>query len=548
MKDKLIKKFVDRMMAFVNTKGVTAIKDGIVFSMPLLIVGSIFLILANLPVPALATMLETSGITPVLNQAIGATFNISAIVTVIGIAYTYAKLEKQEPLGAGVIALAVFLLIQPSSLISKNGDVVGNIILKDWTSGKGMIGAIIVGLIVGASYSWFLKKNIKIKMPDGVPTGVANAFSALIPATVIITAATIFVGLVEQLFKFTTIEVIYNLIQTPMQGLTDSLFGAVLMCFLVPFLWMFGVHGSTVVGGIMSGLLQANALENQAILDKGLELNLANGGHIVTIQFFDQFINVTGAGITIGLVVYMIAFAKSKQLKILGRLEMVPAIFNINEPVLFGLPIVMNPVLAIPFILTPILSCIIQYSAIYFGLTPMYGAVQVPWTCPPIISGFIIGGWKTALLQTLILVMSFFVYYPFIKQMDKQDLQAEIQETSDLEDEDCKRGIKMDEKVLEVCFQIITYVGTAKSMYIDAIQLARQGEFEQAKDRIKQGEEAFVQGHNAHHSLLTKDMNGELSQTGLLLMHAEDQLMSAEGFRTIAEEFIAVYKRFEEGK
>lgn len=106
----------------------------------------------------------------------------------------------------------------------------------------------------------------------------------------------------------------------------------------------------------------------------------------------------------------------------------------------------------------------------------------------------------------------------------------------------------MDEKVLEVCFQIITYVGTAKSMYIDAIQLARQGKFEQAKDRIKQGEEAFVQGHNAHHSLLTKEMNGELSQTGLLLMHAEDQLMSAEGFRTIAEEFIAVYKRFEEGK
>lgn len=88
----------------------------------------------------------------------------------------------------------------------------------------------------------------------------------------------------------------------------------------------------------------------------------------------------------------------------------------------------------------------------------------------------------------------------------------------------------MDEKVLEVCFQIITYVGTAKSMYIDAIQLARQGEFEQAKDRIKQGEEAFVQGHNAHHSLLTKEMNGELSQTGLLLMHAEDQLNECRRF------------------
>lgn len=436
MNDKLVKKIVDGMMKFVNTKGVTAIKDGIVVSMPLLIIGSIFLILANIPVPAIAAWLESSSITAILNQAIGATFNISAIVTVIGIAYTYAKLEKQEPLGAGIIALAVFLLTQPSSTVSESGDIVSNIILKDWTSGKGMIGAIIVGLIVGAVYSWFLKRNIKIKMPEGVPPGVANAFSALIPATVIITGATIFIGLIKQLFNVTTIELIYNLIQTPMQGLTDSLFGAMIMCFLVPFLWMFGVHGSTVVGGIMNGLLQANALENQAILDKGLELNLSNGGHIVTVQFLDQFINVTGAGITIGLVFYMVTLAKSKQLKTLGRLEMVPAIFNINEPVLFGLPIVMNPMLVTPFILTPVLSCIIQYSAIYFGLTPMYSAVQVPWTCPPIISGFIIGGWRTALLQTIILIMSFFVYYPFIKQMDKQALQAEAQEATTSEDED----------------------------------------------------------------------------------------------------------------
>ena len=122
-------------------------------------------------------------------------FNISAMIAVVGIAYNYAKLEGQEPLSGGVIALGVFLTLQPSSVTTANGDVVGNIISKDWTAGKGMIGAIIIGLIVGWAYSWFLKKNIRIKMPEGVPAGVANAFSALIPATVIISATTVIQGI-----------------------------------------------------------------------------------------------------------------------------------------------------------------------------------------------------------------------------------------------------------------------------------------------------------------------------------------------------------------
>ena len=207
--------------------------------------------------------------------------------------------------------------------------------------------------------------------------------------------------------------------------MTDSLPGAMLMCFMVPFLWMFGVHGSTVVGGIMTGILQANSLENQALMDKGVELTVANGGHIVTMQFLDQFINVSGAGLTLGVVMYMVAFAKSKQLKTLGRLEAIPAIFNINEPILFGLPIVMNPSLAIPFMGMPVLACVIQYFALYTGLCPMYGAIQVPWTCPPVISGFLIGGWRSMVLQIVILVLSFLVYLPFIRKLDKQYLAEE---------------------------------------------------------------------------------------------------------------------------
>ena len=430
------KNVIPKILAFVNTKAVQAIKDGMVYTMPLLIVGSIFLILANLPIKAAADALANAGITNIFNQAYGATFSISAIIAVVGISYTYAKLERQEPLSGAMIALAVFFLLQPSSITSENGDVVGNIIQKDWTAGKGMIGAILIGLIVGWAYSWFLKKNIKIKMPEGVPTGVANAFSGLIPAVVIVVVATIIHGIFSIGLHTTAIELIYKVIQIPLQGMTDSLGGAILMCFAGPFLWIFGVHGSTIVGGIMSGLLQANSLENQAILDKGMELTVANGGHIVTAQFYDQFINVTGAGLTIGLVIYLVAFAKSKQLKTLGNLELVPALFNINEPILFGLPVVMNPMLAVPFIAMPVISCVIQYVALATGLCPLYGGVMVPWTCPPIISGFLVGGWRSALLQLVIFIISFFVYMPFVRRLDKDALIAEQNAATNADDDD----------------------------------------------------------------------------------------------------------------
>lgn len=386
-------KIIPKIMAFVNLKGIQAIKDGMVYSMPLLIV-------------------------------------------VLGISYNYIKLEGQEPLSGAIVALGVFIMMTPASITTESGDIVGGIINKSWTAGQGMVGAIIVGLIVGFVYCWFLKKDIRIKMPAGVPEGVSNAFSALIPGAVIVVGATIVHGICSMGFHTTAMETIYNMIQTPLQGMTDSIGGAVLMCFLTPFLWFFGVHGSTIVGGIMTGILQANSLENQALLDKGIELTVKNGGHIVTMQFFDQFINVTGAGLTIGLVIYMFFMAKSKQMKTLGKLEMVPALFNINEPILFGLPVVMNPMLAFPFIAMPVISCILQYIALYTGLCPLYGATQIPWTCPPIISGFLIGGWRTALLQLAIFIISFFVYLPFAKRVDKLNLMKEAEAEKETEDED----------------------------------------------------------------------------------------------------------------
>lgn len=376
-------KLLPPILKFVNTKAITALRNGMLYTMPFTIIGSIFLLLANFPIPAVADWVTSSGLAVYFNEAFGASFGIMSIFAVMGIANSYVKEEGFEGLPAGMIALVIFLLTQHSSATNEETNaVVTNVIDKTWTGCQGMISAIIVGLFVGWAYSWFLKRDIRIKLPEQVPANVANSFTALIPATVITTVALVVYVIFDKVFNTTVVEAIYKLIQAPMQGVTDTFGGAMMLGFLVPFLWFFGVHGSTLVGGIMGPILTANSLENTAILNSGKELTIANGGHIVTQQFLDQFMTVTGAGMTIGIVMFMVMFARSAQFKQLGRLALLPAIFNINEPILFATPIVMNPIMALPFILTPMVSGVITYFALYSGLVPLFTAVVVPWTTP----------------------------------------------------------------------------------------------------------------------------------------------------------------------
>ena len=428
MNEWINEKLLPPILKFVNTKAITALRNGMLYTMPFSIVGSIFLLLANFPVQSIADWVTNSGLGEYFNQAYGASFAIMAFFAVMGIAYSYVKAEGYEGLPAGMIGLVIFLLTMESSVTDAETSVtIANVIDKTWTGGQGMISAILVGLFVGWGYTWFLKRDIRIKLPEQVPTNVANSFTALIPAAVLTTIALGIYVFFDKVFQTTVVEWIYTVIQSPMQGVTDSLGGAMMLGFLVPFLWFFGVHGSTIVGGIMGPILQANSLANTAILESGKALTLENGGHIVTQQFLDQFMTVTGAGMTIGIVLYMVAFARSAQFKQLGRLSLIPAFFNINEPIIFATPIVMNPIMVLPFILTPMVSGVITYFALYTGIVPLFTAVQVPWTTPPIISGFLVGGIRTAILQFVVLAIGFFIYYPFVRKVDSLNYKQETE-------------------------------------------------------------------------------------------------------------------------
>lgn len=429
MKNFVNKYVLPPVMKFVNTKAIQALRDGMLLSLPFIMVGSVFLLLASFPVPAVADWMNKTGLTHFWNQAYGASFGIVAIFAVVGIAYTWAKNEHVDPLPAGMTAFVGFLIIMnPTTPVMDGSKTVISaanaptlligFIDRTWLGGQGMIAAIIIGMITGWIYSWFIKKKITIKLPDQVPPAVAGSFVALIPAAVLTCLwLAVYAGF-DKLAGTTMTEWIYHTIQTPLQGLSDSFGGILVMTILVPFFWFFGVHGSTLVGGIVGPILSANALQNAEIFKKYGYVDAAHGGHIVIQGLFDQFSTVTGAGMTLGLVVFMTFFAKSQQMKGIGKLALIPGIFNINEPVLFGVPLVLNPVLALPFFLMPPLSAGSTYLLIKAGILPYLNGVQVPWTTPPVISGFLIGGWKVAVWQAIILIISFFIYLPFARKYD----------------------------------------------------------------------------------------------------------------------------------
>jgi cellobiose PTS system EIIC component len=431
-------KLMPPIMKFINTKAVTALKNGMVYSLPFIIIGSVFLILANVPYVPVATWLADHGWSAVFAQANNASFGMISIFTVVGIAYVYVRDEGQEALPAGFTALVAFLLLQTMSVPNpvneaayKNIDKLPHAVQELLSSpvagvlntanmgGQGMIAAIIVGLLVGWSYSAMIKAGWKVTLPEQVPANVAGQFTAMIPAFVVVTVSTAIFAIFKYVFHTDALDWIYQVIQTPLQGMSDSFPAVLLLAFLVTFFWFFGVHGGIIVGAISGAFLIPNSFDNMVARKAG-ELTLSNPSvHIVTNEFLNNFINMTGSGMTIGLVVFTLVRARSVQLKTLGKIELIPGLFNINEPFLFGIPMVLNPFLAIPFFLTPVIAAVGTYAIIYFGIVPPLNGVGVPWTTPPIISGLLAGGWQFAIWQAILIAMSTAMYFPFAIKYDK---------------------------------------------------------------------------------------------------------------------------------
>lgn len=421
-----LNKCLEVLLAFANLKPIVALKDGFTLAMPLLIVGAIFLLLANLPVPGYADFM--AGIfgenwSAPLTQVSGSTMDILAILVAVGVAYKFAEAEGVDPIGCALLSLASFFVVSASSVVAQSGESI-SAIPKNWVGGNGVVTAIIMSLLTGYIFCYFIKKDITIKMPDSVPPNVSKSFAALIPgAVILIISAVIFAICAMAGLTFT--EIVFKILQTPLQMFATSLPGGFVLSFLMTILFWAGIHGPNVVGGIMTPIWQAAALANQAILDSGQELIIGQNANLFTIQVFDVFIKLGGCGSTIGLLIGALLVAKSDQMKAISRLSIVPGLFNINEPVIFGLPIVFNPYFIVPFSLVPLAGLLIVYFALITGFLPPFGAIQVPWTTPPIISGLLMAGLPGLIVQLLIVAASVAIYFPFMKMQDAALLKEE---------------------------------------------------------------------------------------------------------------------------
>ncbi|GAB7305304.1 MULTISPECIES: PTS cellobiose transporter subunit IIC [Enterococcus] len=395
-----------------------ALREGIMMAMPLVLIGSFFVLIKDFPITAWNDWLKSHwDLASLLNTMANNSFGLMALVTVFGIAYRLAESYDTDGPSSGVLALGAFLLMTPS--IVDKADNLG--IPYGMLGGKGIFAAIVVGMISAEIYRWFIQKKITIKMPESVPDVVSKSFSALIPGVVILILFAGTLKLIEVSGLGSLNNILSVIIGTPLGYIASTLPGTFVAVLLNSIFWFCGVNGGQVVGSVMNPLWIQYADDNRIAQAAGEVLP-----HIVTAPFMDLFVYIGGGGATIGLALCLLFFSKSKEYKTLGKVSGIPALFNINTAILFTFPTVLNPIMLIPFVFTPIVNAIITYFSMAMGLVPYTTGVTLPWTTPPIIGGFLAtGSWQGAVLQVILVLISFMIYFPFFKAADRNNLLDE---------------------------------------------------------------------------------------------------------------------------
>lgn len=420
-----------KLMPVANKVGMqrhmVAIRKGIIATLPLTIVGSFFTILLNFPIESVAAFIEPYR--EVLDIPFRYTVGLLALYATFGIASSLAKSYKLDSLTAGILATMSFLITAAPPIRifeSVEGVIDAGRFINVANLGSGsLFGAIVTAILSVEIYRFFIVKNITIKMPDGVPPEVTNSFMALIPGGAIL----VLFWVIRHIIGFDINGFLSNLLMPLKDVLAgNSLFGGLLTVFLICFFWVLGIHGPAIMGPVIRPFWDISIAENMEVFQtSGNAHELPN---IFTEQFLQWFVWIGGAGTTLALVVLFL-FSKSNYLKQLGRLSILPGIFNINEPVIFGAPIVMNPILGIPFLVAPLITTTISYFATTTGIVPMMAA-RLGFAIPAPIAAWMSTNWSVAagILVVVNFLITLAIYYPFFKVFEKQQLEREEEQAT----------------------------------------------------------------------------------------------------------------------
>ncbi|HGR8214565.1 TPA: PTS sugar transporter subunit IIC [Streptococcus pneumoniae] len=397
-----------------NNKALVSIRDGITLTIPLLLIGSLLMVIASFPIPGWEKYLGDIGVADYLWKGVDSSFGLLGLVASFGIAYFMARQYKVDGIPAGIVSLSSFITVTPFI----TGEA-GAGMPTAFIASKGLFVAMILGLINGYIYQWFINHNIQIKMPDGVPPAVSKSFSAIIPGAVTIVGWLIVYATLDKLSLPNLHEIAQGALGGPLGLLGNNVIGLLILIFLNSSFWFVGLHGGNVVNAVMKPLWLANLDANKVAYQTGETLP-----NIFTSVFMDNFVFIGGGGATIGLVLALgyLAHKKkaSKQLKTLAPITVIPGLFNINEPAMFGVPIVLNILLLVPFILAPMFNLLVAWGAMASGLVPLT-YTDPSWTMPPVISGLLAtGSISGSLLQIVLIVLDVLLYLPFVIAIEKR--------------------------------------------------------------------------------------------------------------------------------
>lgn len=410
-------KLVPLSTGFAQNAYIRCIGSGSQSLMAIIMLGAIFNLFNSIAWEPYKNLITMLGISDFLTIVYNASMNFMGLFMVFCVAFQGAKIWDHAELSFnnGLLALMCYLI-----LIPYGADEAGNTIIQlDYLGSHGVFLAFIVGILVTKVNILIVEKKITIQMPEGVPENVTQSFIALIPGAV----AAILCGILRGLFLLTPwgniLDAVYAILQTPLANITGSLPGFIIMLLLAQILWFFGVHGSYTVLAILYPIWFTYLSDNMAAAAAGEVVP-----HMWNVSMYDFACN-GGCGCTLGLVIIMFFTARSQRYKTFAKIVFPCGIFNINEPLVYGMPLMMNFTFIIPFIVTPILSLLIAYGAIALGLMPVPTGIIGMNAMPIFIYGVIQGSWRIGVYQIITTVLSCVIWYPFFKAADAQALAEE---------------------------------------------------------------------------------------------------------------------------
>lgn len=431
--DELTEKLLVVANKIATQKHMCAIKNAFTALIPVIITGSFCTLITNvvcategngISLGKLPGMQWLAMFTDWFSAANYATLNFFTVAAVVLIGLELGKLNKMQGFMPGIIALCSFVSCLPSFVEVTKDEItftVANVIGKDYTASRGLFLGIVIALVSVEIYTKLVKSGImKINMPDSVPSNVSNSFNVLFPSMVTILICALFNFFTTKCLGMSLYTIIYTFLQTPLERVMQGLPGLLILMFVAQAFWCIGIHGNQIIKPVRDPLLNAAILANTDMVAQGIhDISKLN---IINMSFWDTYMSLGGSGCTIGLVIAIFLLSRREDYRAIAKLEVAPAIFEINEPMTFGLPIVLNPLLVVPFIITPLVTGTFAYFMTKIGFAGVC-VYAMPWTTPPILSAWLsTGGSLGAIItQIICIVMSILIYAPFVVLANKAE-------------------------------------------------------------------------------------------------------------------------------